>query len=212
MTVKSILSPIKKPNEPPLKTILIFPGSQRKQSLNRRLALHIESLLTQDFRVEILEADAVDLPLFNQEMEQDQVLLEKVKPVYERFRTADGLVVVSPEYNGSFSPYLKNTVDWVSRMPRIHAGQDYINPFHSKPLLLACATPGWSGGILGLQSARNLFAYLGCFILPEQLSLPYAAGAWEEDGSLCDLYFNDHLELTLKRFGMVVENAPGFSQ
>ncbi|HEY8034365.1 MAG TPA: NAD(P)H-dependent oxidoreductase [Methylobacter sp.] len=191
-----------------MKKILIFPGSQRKQSLNRRLAAHFESLLKQEFCVEILEPDIVDLPLFNQDLENDSRVIERVKQVYECFFNADGLVVVSPEYNGSVSPYLKNTVDWVSRLPRIFVGQGYINPFHGKPMLLASATPGQSGGVLGLQSARNVFSYLGSLILAEQITLPYAAEAWDDDGSLIAPYFNAYLEQTLKRFEIVVKSLP----
>jgi chromate reductase, NAD(P)H dehydrogenase (quinone) len=191
-----------------LKTILIFPGSLRKQSLNLRLALYIKALLAEDFHLDLLGADAVDLPLFNEDLENEKDILDKAMLVYERFRNADGLVVVSPEYNGSITAYLKNTVDWVSRIPRIHGGKMSINPFLNKPLLLACATSGWGGGTLGLQSARNVFSYLGCLILAEQLSLPCAAEAWEEDGSLVDPFFNNTLVAMLKRLGSIVENLP----
>jgi len=205
MMAKFILYHIKQTNEFILKRILIFPGSQRKQSLNHRLATHFASFLKQEFYAEILEADTVDLPLFNQDLENNPGVINKVKPVYEHFLNADGLIVVSPEYNGSVSPYLKNTVDWISRLPRILANEGYINPFHGKPLLLASATPGQSGGILGLQSARNLFTYLGGLILAEQITLPYAVDAWEDDGSL-DPYLNAYIEQTLNRFGIVVKN------
>ncbi|MGZ4995360.1 MAG: NADPH-dependent FMN reductase [Methylobacter sp.] len=189
-----------------MKKILIFPGSQRKQSINRRLAVHFETLLNQEFDVEMLEPDKVDLPLFNQDMENDSDIIDRVKRVHARFLNADGLIVVSPEYNGSVSPYLKNTVDWVSRLPRIRAEQRYINPFHGKPMLLAAATPGHSGGVLGLQSARNVFSYLGSLILAEQITIPYADDAWEDDGDLTDLYLNIYLQQTLKRFESVVNS------
>ena len=195
-----------------MKKILIFPGSQRKQSLNRRLANHFESLLKSEFEVEILEPDNVDLPLFNQDLENNTDVLDQVKTVYEHFLNADGLIVVSPEYNGSVSPYLKNTVDWVSRLPRILAEQGCINPFHHKPMLLASATPGRSGGVLGLQSARNVFSYLGSLILAEQITLPYAAEAWGDDGALIDPYLNVYIEQTLNRLGIVVNSTPVFPQ
>lgn len=195
-----------------MKKILIFPGSQRKQSLNRRLANHFESLLKSEFEVEILEPDNVDLPLFNQDLENNTDVLDQVKTVYEHFLNADGLIVVSPEYNGSVSPYLKNTVDWVSRLPRILAEQGCINPFHHKPTLLASATPGRSGGVLGLQSARNVFSYLGSLILAEQIALPYAAEAWNNDSSLTDPYLNAYIEQALNRLGLIVNSTPVFPQ
>lgn len=118
--------------------------------------------------------------------------------------------MLSPEYNGSVSPYLKNTVDWVSRLQRVLGDQGYINPFFNKPLFLACAAPGGSGGVLGLQSARNLFGYLGSLVLAEQIKLPYAAGAWDEDGSFADPFLNESIQKILARFGRVVESSSGF--
>jgi NAD(P)H-dependent FMN reductase len=159
----------------------------------------------------ILEAADVDLPLFNQDMEHNTWLLERLKPIYQKLRHADGLIVVSPEYNASFSPYLKNIIDWVSRLPRLYADQGYINPFHGKALLLASATPGSSGGVLGLQSLRAVFTCLGSLTLAEQISLPYAMDAWEEEGGLIDPYLNIYIEETLIRFLQLLERTPIFS-
>jgi NAD(P)H-dependent FMN reductase len=151
----------------------------------------------------MLKADAVDFPLFNQDLEHNPTVLNNIERIYQRFLSADGLVVVTPEYNGSVSPYLKNTVDWVSRLPRILGG-DYPNPFYHKPILLACATAGSSNGQLGMQSARNVFAYLGGWVVPEQISVPFAQEAWADDGGLIDVYLSEYIQETLKIFGSVV--------
>jgi NAD(P)H-dependent FMN reductase len=95
---------------------------------------------------------------------------------------ADAIIVVSPEYNGSVSPYVKNTVDWVSRLSRI-APDKYLNPFQEKPLMLSSATAGTSGGVLGLQAARQIFSYLGSVVLAEQLCMPSAHLAWDEENN-----------------------------
>jgi len=160
--------------------------------------------LSPHFQVDMLDAAAVDFPLFNQDLENNPEVLANIDHIFQRFLNADGLIVVSPEYNGSVSPYLKNTVDWISRLPRVLAGPEHPNPFYHKPMLLACATAGASNGLLGMQSARNLFAYLGGWVLPEQIALPYAQEAWADDGSLNDPYVSDYIQQTLDRFGTVV--------
>ncbi|BBL70576.1 NADPH-dependent FMN reductase [Methylogaea oryzae] len=187
------------------KRILIMPGSQRRHSYNRRLAENVGELLKPDFDVDFLDPRLVEIPLFNQDLETDDDALRPVKALYRRFCLADGFVVLTPEYNGSFTPYLKNTVDWVSRLPHIPGAAECSNPFFGKPLLLGCATSGWSGGMLGLQSTRNLFAYLGCWVGPEQLSIVHAVDAWREDGGLIDEDYRQYMASVLKRFGARVE-------
>ncbi len=190
-----------------MKKILIFPASQRKSSLNRQLAYYLCSQLQQQFIVEIIEPDDIQFPLFNQDDEQNTVLIDKVKDIHKKFKDADGLIIVSPEYNGSVSPYLKNTMDWVSRLSRILPGQHYSSsPLYYKPVLLACATPGTSGGLLGLQSTRLLFTYLGSLIMPEQISLTFAQEAWNDDGSLIDKKRANDISITLFHFEKIVDS------
>jgi chromate reductase, NAD(P)H dehydrogenase (quinone) len=171
-----------------MKKLLIIPGSQRADSLNLRLAVYLAELLALNYQVQVLIPSSVELPLFNQDRERDSAILARVEEVYRQIESADGLMVLSPEYNGSLTPYLKNTVDWVSRLPRVCPEQGYINPFNGKPLLLGCATPGHSGGTLAMIAMRQLFVYLGALVLSEQISLPLAREAWDERGFLQDTH------------------------
>ncbi len=190
-----------------MKKVIIIPGSQRKQSINHRLAVYLQALLNSSCDAEVVDVAKLDLPLFNQDLENNADVLAKVQELHRPLWNADGLIVLSPEYNGSYSPFLKNTVDWVSRLPRLPGGQDYPNPFHGKALLLGSATPGRSGGLLGLQSTRNLFAYLGGLILAEQISLPYANDAWDEAGLLKDTALDQFVIQTLGVFLDLIKNT-----
>ena len=147
--------------------LLLFPASLRRGSHQRRLIRYFVEHIADRCEIDILQE--VNFPLFNQDLEQSEPILSAVMDVHRRFNDADGMIVASPEYNGHTSPYLKNTLDWVSRLPRINASYANINPFRHKPLLLASASTGWTGGVLGLKDARSLFTYLGNLVVSDQI-------------------------------------------
>ena len=150
--------------------LLLFPASLRKSSHQRRLIHYLAVLLADRCEIDILQD--VNLPLFNQDLEQSEPIRNAVMDVHKRFNSADGMIVASPEYNGHASPYLKNTLDWVSRLARIDEHYANINPFRNKPLLLSSASPGWTGGVLGLKDARSIFTYLGYLVVGDPMIAP----------------------------------------
>src|ERR1035437_8308942 len=95
--------------------LLFFPASLRRQSHQRRLLDYFAESLSSSCEIDMLTPEDVNLPLFNQDLEQSEPVLSEVIALQARFKAADGFVVASPEYNGHLSPYLKNTLDWVSR-------------------------------------------------------------------------------------------------
>jgi NAD(P)H-dependent FMN reductase len=108
--------------------------------------------------------------------------------------------VVTPEHNGAVPAYLKNLLDWMSRVPLWNATELMPDAFFGKPALLACATNGARGGPLALQSARNLLSYLGCLVVPEHLLLNEAEAAWDDDNQMTDPWFADCVAGALARF------------
>lgn len=149
------------------------------------------------------------LPIFDQDLEGAAPVLDRVIALHERFKAADGIIVASPEYNGHVSPYLKNTIDWVSRLARIDARYATDNPFRLKPLLLASASTGWTGGVLGLQNARAIFSYLGCLVSAEQICVSNA-DHWVSEGEFrFEPPFADYIERTLATFISLVGNLAG---
>ncbi|WP_082411298.1 NADPH-dependent FMN reductase [Methylogaea oryzae] len=139
------------------KRILIMPGSQRRHSYNRRLAENVGELLKPDFDVDFLDPRLVEIPLFNQDLETDDDALRPVKALYRRFCLADGFVVLTPEYNGSFTPYLKNTVDWVSRLPHIPAPQSAPIRFSVSRYCWAAPPAAGAGACWGCK-ARAIYS------------------------------------------------------
>lgn len=184
--------------------LLLFPASQRQQSYQRRLIDYVASLLERRCQVDILSAGDVTLPLFNQDLEHDPEVRHEVRDLHDRFARADGIIVASPEYNGHVSPYLKNTIDWVSRLAHIDPSFAGHNPFQDKPLLLTSASTGWTGGLLGLQAARSIFVYLGALVVPAQICLSHAEQLLVGDRYEFDPFFADYIARTVDQFVSLV--------
>lgn len=133
------------------KKVIAFAGSLRKDSYNQALLLHMQKNLPEDMEMEILSIKEV--PLFSEDLERD-LLPEAVVFLREKLKGADGLIIMTPEYNASIPGVLKNTIDWLSRK-----GPEGF-PFSAKPIMIGGATTG----ILGTARAqKELRAVLNSF-------------------------------------------------
>jgi chromate reductase len=190
--------------------LLLFSGSQRRDSFNTRLlryfAEHLKEHCKEPCILDMIEPHQIDLPLFNQDLEDSPAVIEPVIALHRRFSASHGMVVASPEYNGQLSAYLKNIVDWVSRLP--HIDRRFDNPFIDRPVLLCSASTGWSGGAVALPQARALFGYVGGVVIGDSICLPYADQAWTGDSYLFDHFFDQHIRAATDR---VVRLARAFA-
>jgi len=178
-------------------TLLLVAGSQRVESYNARLLTDLSLRLQGYCTLDVLAPTQVDLPLFNQDMEADPDIVRRVAAVHRRFAASHGVIVATPEYNGQLPPYLKNLVDWVSRLAYIDAGRP--SAFVDRPVLLCSASTGWSGGALAIPSARALFGYVGCVVIGDTISVPHAANAWTGDGFAFDDVLDEQINAALTR-------------
>jgi NAD(P)H-dependent FMN reductase len=178
-------------------TLLLVPGSQRRDSYNARLLRDMAGRLTARCAVDWLTPGDVALPLFDQDLEADSVIVERVAAVHRRFEACDGIIVASPEYNGLPTPYLKNLIDWVSRLA--HIDQRFDNPFLDRPLLLCSASTGASGGWVGMAHARALFTHVGCAVTDDFIGVPHAQHAWTGDAFDFDPFFAADVDAAVAR-------------
>ena len=187
--------------------LLLFCGSQRRASLNARLLDEVARLVPDGVTLDMLPPNAVDLPLFDQDREEDPTVRGRLAILHARFAAADALILASPEYNGLMTPYLKNLIDWVSRLPRLDGA---ANAFLDKPVLLCSATPGWSGGGVAIPALRTLFGHVGAIPFGETICLPYAAQAWDADGRLNPAVLDFNWSACVARFcAFVARQATG---
>jgi NAD(P)H-dependent FMN reductase len=124
-----------------------FSGSLRKASFNRSLLATAAAQMPEGSTLEILPIDGV--PLYNADIEEGEGIPSTVAEIKDRIAAADGLVIATPEYNGSIPGIAKNVIDWISR-----PGDDQPRVTHGKPVCLMGATPS------GLGTAFSQAAWL----------------------------------------------------
>lgn len=169
--------------------ILAFAGSARTSSFNKQL-IKIAAQGARDAGAAVTLIDLKDypLPLFDQDLEASQGLPEVALQLKQLFVSHDGLLISSPEYNSSFSPLLKNTIDWVSRSS---PGEPGLAAFNGKVATLMAASPGALGGLRGLVHVRAMLGNINVVVLPQQIAVPKAMDAFDAEGKLKDAKLAD---------------------
>lgn len=133
--------------------IAVIVGSLSKASVNRKLAKSLEEFMPS--HVELTCAD-IDLPLFNYEMESD--FPKKAQELKDLIEVSSGVLLVTPEYNRSFSGVLKNAIDWASRP----WGK---NSFDAKPVGIIGASTSQLGTTQAQSHLRNVMIHLNTKVL-----------------------------------------------
>jgi NAD(P)H-dependent FMN reductase len=161
--------------------ILAFAGSSRRRSFNRRvLELAVAGAREAGAQVEVITLADFPMPLFDQNLEAAEGLPDGVLRLKERLAAHQGLLIATPEYNSSFTPLLKNAIDWCSR-----AAADEEPPlavFRGKVAGLVSASPGGTGGLRSLAQTRRLLQNIGVMVVPKQHGLAAAHQRLDETG------------------------------
>jgi chromate reductase, NAD(P)H dehydrogenase (quinone) len=165
--------------------LLVFAGSTRAQSWNRQLAGAVSSIASAEgAQVTRLELGDFDVPLYNADLEARGTPRDVIR-LKEIFHAHPAWIVCSPEYNGSYTALLKNTIDWVSSPvkgdPVWGSGS---KAFIGKVVGLTAASPGALGGLRSLSHLAPLLMNLQCWVSPKQFALSRAAEAFDPDGQL----------------------------
>ncbi|HTB41039.1 MAG TPA: NAD(P)H-dependent oxidoreductase [Reyranella sp.] len=154
--------------------VVAFCGSLRKASFNRMALNAFIERLPAGTSAQIVE---IDWPLYNADI-QAQGFPDKVQAAQKAMIEADGLVLVTPEYNYGPSGVLKNAIDWLSRMTP--------QPFAAKPIAMF----GASGGVLGTARAQYQLRQIMVFLDGRPVNKPEvmigAAQTRFVDGKLTD--------------------------
>jgi NAD(P)H-dependent FMN reductase len=155
-------------------------GSLRKASFNAALLRAAAELAPAGTTVEI--ASIAGIPLYDGDVEAEKGVPGAVTALKSRIADADGLLLVTPEYNNSMPGVLKNAIDWLSRPPK-----DIPRVFGGKPVAILGATPGVGGTRLAQAAWLPVLRALGTRPwFGKSLYVTGAAQALDADGRLVD--------------------------
>lgn len=168
----------------PIIKILAFSGSTRKASLNiKLLKLAISAAEKQGALVTHIDLREFPLPIYDGDLEVASGVPDNARSLRELLLAHDGLLIASPEYNGSVTALLKNTLDWCSRPAD---GIDGLAPFRGKAVGLMAASLSPFGGLRGIIDLRGIMAKMGAVVLAEDVALPSAHNAFDSDDTFVD--------------------------
>jgi chromate reductase, NAD(P)H dehydrogenase (quinone) len=166
--------------------ILVIPGSVRTGSFNVRLA----AAATKELALAGVNAARISLadypmPIYDGDLEAQSGQPKSAVDLKRMIGTHHGVLIVSPEYNASIPPLLKNALDWVSRVRE--RSEPPLQVFHDRAFAISAASEGKFGGMRALMALRQVLT-LGCgaTVIPRQLALAGADHAFDDDDRLKD--------------------------
>jgi len=148
-------------------------GSLRQNSINQKLSKALQKKVkAAGARTGEINLATFDLPLYHGDLETPA----NVKKLIRKMKGFDGIIIVSPEYNGGLPPVLKNAIDWTSTVEMGHIA--------GKVFGIASCTPGPMSGIMCMRQIQFILMRLGADLVPAQTGCGNAAQAFDAKGNL----------------------------
>ena len=137
-----------------------------------------------------LRTDSIaDIPLYNGDLEAEHGIPAPVARLKDAIAAADGLLLVTPEYNNSIPGAAKNAIDWLSRPVA-----DIARVFGGKPVAIAGASPGGFGTILSQNAWLPVFRTLGADLWPGgRLLVSRAGSVFDPNGEISDAVMRENV-------------------
>src|ERR1700733_11527805 len=159
--------------------ILVIPGSLRTGSLNARLAAAAShELAQQGAEVTRISLDDFPLPIYDGDLQSKSGVPKHAINLKRMMSAHHGVLIVTPEYNSSVPPLVKNTIDWVSRVQDTHETRYQV--FRGRPFAIAAASESRLGGTRCLAALRLILSACQATVIPNQLALSFADAAYDD--------------------------------
>jgi NAD(P)H-dependent FMN reductase len=165
--------------------LLVFAGSTRQQSYNRKLA-QVTANLARAAGAEVthLELGDFDVPMYNADLEARGTPTDVLR-LKQIFFEHPAWIVCAPEYNASYPALLKNTLDWISSPVKGDpVWNDDFRSSRGKVVGMLSASPGALGGLRSQSHLAPLLLNLHCWVSPVSYALSRAGEAFDADGNL----------------------------
>src|ERR1700730_5025379 len=159
--------------------ILIIPGSLRTGSHNARLAAAAGYQFAQA-GVDVTRISLGDfpLPLYDGDLQTRSGVPKNAVNLKRMIGAHHGVLIVTPEYNSSVPPLVKNTIDWVSRVQDAPEARGEV--FRERTFAIAAASESRLGGARARAALRLVLPACHASVIPNQLALPFAAEAYDD--------------------------------
>lgn len=176
--------------------IEIISGSPRQNSVTHRVAIYLEKLLKQktDHDIGLLEVRKYPLPLLQRVFATVEETPDAFKELAVRMFEADAFIIVTPEYNGSYSPAMQNMFDHFPKQ-------------HHKVFGLATATPGALGGMRAAMQLQQFTMALFGIPSPYMLITPTVDKKFDADGNLLDQTFQKSIDTFVNEYLWLAEKV-----
>lgn len=163
----------------PAPKILVIPGSVRTGSINVRLAaVAVEEFVRADVEVTRISLGDFPLPIYDGDVQARSGVPKAAVDLKQMIGAHHGILIVTPEYNASLPPLLKNAIDWVSRVQSSHEARGQV--FHERAFAIASASGGRFGGARCLAALRLILTACRATVIPNQLALSFAGDAYDD--------------------------------
>jgi NAD(P)H-dependent FMN reductase len=174
--------------------IEIISGSPRTQSLTHRVALFLQKILSEkaEHNIGLIDVRDNPLPPLQTVYPNADAAPDDRKELATRMFAADAFILVTPEYNGSYSPAMKNLLDHFPKQ-------------HHKVFGLATASPGAFGGIRATQQLQLLVNALFGIALPYMFVVPMVDKKLDAEGNLIDESFQNQIDTFVHEFIWLAE-------
>jgi chromate reductase, NAD(P)H dehydrogenase (quinone) len=159
--------------------ILVIPGSLRTGSLNVRLAAATSYQFAQA-GVDVTRISLADfpLPIYDGDLQTKSGVPKNAVNLKRMIGAHHGVLIVTPEYNSSVPPLVKNTIDWVTRVQDAQESRGQV--FRERAFAIAAASESRLGGTRSLAALRLILTACHATVIPNQLALSHASEAYDD--------------------------------
>lgn len=153
--------------------IAILSASVRRDRNSHRVALYFQKYVSEKnlASVEIIDLNAYDFPIFDERIQYMPEPSDAILDFQQRINNADGIILVTPEYNGGYPSSLKNVIDLLYK------------EWQRKPIALATVSAGPFGGAQVTTSLVFSLWKIGAWVVPSMFPVPQVQNNYEENGT-----------------------------
>lgn len=159
--------------------IAIISSSVRTGRQSHRVALYFKKYLEENriATTEILDLNKYNFPLFEERLKYLKSPAAPVVDFADRIKSADGVIIITPEYNGGYPASLKNVIDLL------------YDEWHHKPVAISTVSDGNFGGSQVITSLQFSFWKMKALTVPAMFPVPDVSNSFDENGNLLNKQF-----------------------